>query len=162
MWGRNGAGPSHGRSRSRAGTGTTRVDPPGAEAGDPDIDVAEATDAAVAHEGAGETEDAGGALLGAELEDAFVAVDFFAQGPIFGEVEAHGFFEVDVFAGADGGQGGEDMPVIGRGDEDGVEVFAGEQLAEVVVRWRSPVLVVPVDAVAAPGGGGLGRRRRRR
>ena len=120
----------------------------GGGGGSPDVDVPELADAAVADEGAGEAEDAGGALLGAELEDAFVAVDVFAQGPVFGEVEAHGLFEVNVLAGADGGQGGEHVPVIGGGDEDGVEVLAGDQFAEVVVGGAVLVLVVLVDAVA--------------
>ena len=116
----------------------TRVEPPGAEA----------ADAVVADESARQAEDARGALLRAELEDTFVTADCFAQGPVFGEVEAHGFFEVDVFAGADGGQGREDVPVIGGGDEDGVEVLAGDQFAEVMVGGAIPILVVLIDPVA--------------
>jgi hypothetical protein len=110
--------------------------------------VLELADAAVADQRAGEAEDARGALLRAELEDAFVALHFFAQSPVFGEVEAHRLFEIDVLAGADGGDGRENMPVIGRSDEDGVNVLPGEQFAEVGIGGAGVVLVVLVDAVA--------------
>ena len=116
--------------------------------GSPDVDVLELADAAVADKGAGEPKDARGALLGAELKNAFLAMDFLSQGPVFGEVEAHGLFEIDILAGADGGQGGEHVPVIGRGDENGVNVLTSEQLAEVGVGGAVFVLVVLIDAVA--------------
>ncbi len=40
----------------------------------------------------------------------------------------HGLFEVDVFAGVHGVDGGLLVPVVGCGDDDGVDVFAGEDL----------------------------------
>ena len=40
----------------------------------------------------------------------------------------HGLFEVDVFAGVHGVDGGLLVPVVGCGDNDGVDVFAGEDL----------------------------------
>ena len=69
--------------------------------------------------------------LAADLEDA---VGGFRGGDDFGAVGVdvdHGLFEVDVFAGAHGVDGGLFVPVVGGGDDDGVDVFAGEDLAVV-------------------------------
>ena len=43
----------------------------------------------------------------------------------------HRLFEVDVFAGLHGIDGSRLVPVVGRRDEDGVDVFAGKDLAVV-------------------------------
>ena len=40
----------------------------------------------------------------------------------------HRLFEIDVLAGLHGVDGGLLVPVVGGGDEDGVDVFAGEDL----------------------------------
>ncbi len=40
----------------------------------------------------------------------------------------HGLFEIDVFACAHRVYGGLLVPVVGRGDDDGVDVFAGQDL----------------------------------
>jgi len=40
----------------------------------------------------------------------------------------HGLFEVEVFARVHGVDGGLLVPVVGCGDDDGVDVFAGEDL----------------------------------
>ena len=58
----------------------------------------------------------------------FAAVDDL--GAVWVDVD-HGFFEIDVFAGVHGINGGLFVPVIGRGDDDGVDIFAGEDLAVV-------------------------------
>ena len=108
----------------------------------------ELADATVANQFAGEAEGARGALLGAELKDALVVVDFLPQCPILGQVQAHRFFQVNILAGAHGGQRGQDVPMVGCGDQHGIDVFAGEQLAEVAIRSAVLVLIMLVDAVA--------------
>ena len=108
----------------------------------------EFADAAVADQCAGDPERARGALLGAELKDALVAMDFFPQRPVFGQVRAHRLFQVNVLPGADGCQRGQDVPMIGRGDEAGIDVLAGDQLAEVAISSAVLVLVMLVDSIA--------------
>jgi len=68
----------------------------------------------------------------------------------------HGFFEVDVLASFDGVDGGLFVPVVGGGDEDGVDVLAGEDLAVVAggEEVGAPQLFgVGEAAVVAVGGG---------
>src|SRR5205085_429455 len=96
-----------------------------------DGDRLEFADAAGADHLAGETELAAGALLGADLEDAGVAVDGVDQVTRFADREGEGFLAVDVLAGGAGGGGDEGVPVVGGGDEDGVDVGAGEEIAKV-------------------------------
>ena len=54
-----------------------------------------------------------------------------------------GLLAVDVLAGAHGGDGDGHVPVVGRADDDGVDVFAVEDVAV-------------VEAVGGVGGGELG------
>ena len=109
----------------------------------------ELADFAIADHLTGEPEDARGALLGAELKDAFVAMDFFAQCPVFGQIQPHWFLHVNVLAGADGRQRGQDVPVIGCRDEESVDVFPGDNLAEVAISGAIVVLIALVDRRAS-------------
>ena len=75
--------------------------------------------------------DDGADALAADLKDA---VGGAGGGDDLGTVGVevdHGLFEVDVFAGVHGVDGGLLVPVVGSGDEDGVDVLAGEDLAVV-------------------------------
>ena len=81
------------------------------------------------------------ALLHAALEDVFAGADGFGEEGAFFECVGDGLFEVDVLAGGDGVGGHVDVPVVGGGDEDGVELlvedfFVVEVSGGVRSRWR--------------------------
>ena len=85
-------------------------------------DLGDAAEAAALDEIDGVAEVGPTALLHAALEDVFAGADGFGEDGAFFERVGDGLFEVDVFAGGDGVGGHADVPVVGRGDEDGVEV----------------------------------------
>ena len=70
-----------------------------------------------------------GALLGADLEDAFGFFQHFADLLAFVDGEREWFFAVDIFAGAECFDGDFGVPVIGCDDGDDVDIFAIEQFA---------------------------------
>ena len=88
---------------------------------------------AAADEGDGILEALAGARLGAALHEAVVLAGGLDHLPAFPDVVRDGLLDVDVLAGLSGGDGDPGMRVIRRGDRDGVDVFAFEQLAEVGV-----------------------------
>ena len=49
-----------------------------------------------------------------------------------------GLLDVDVLAGLEAEDGHGGVPVVGRGDGDDVDVFGGEDLAEVLLRTWEP------------------------
>ncbi len=63
------------------------------------------------------------ALLHAALEDLLAGADGSGEGGAFLESVRDWLFEIDVFAGCDGVDSHADVPVVGRGDEDGVELL---------------------------------------
>ncbi len=71
------------------------------------------------------------ALLAAHLHELLVLVACGDEELAFVRVVAAGLFHVDVFAGFETEDGHGGVPVIRRGDGDGVDVFGGECLAEV-------------------------------
>jgi hypothetical protein len=81
----------------------------------------------------------------AVLEDAAVAGDGVAHGPAFGDGDGEGLLAEDVLAGLGGGNGDEGVPVLGRGDDDGIDAGHAEQLPEVAEHGRA-------SAEAAAGG----------
>ena len=72
-----------------------------------------------------------GAILGADLHDAVVFRGGGDHLAAFPDGVAHRLFNVDVFAGLTGPDGEEGVPVVGRDDEDGVDVGAGEERARI-------------------------------
>jgi len=64
--------------------------------------------------------------LAADLEHAGVAAGGVDDLAAFAEGESERLLAVNVLAGAAGEDGGGGMPVIGRGDDDRVNVFAIE------------------------------------
>lgn len=76
---------------------------------------------------------AAGAALGAVLDDAVVFAGGFNALAAFKDVVAAGFFDVDVFAGLASPDGDEGVPVVGRGDGDGVDAFVFQELTDVGV-----------------------------
>ena len=86
------------------------------------------------------------ALLRAHLDELAVFLLRLDEQCAFGGVVAAGLFNVDVLAGLEAEDRHGCVPVVGRGDGDGVDVFLLQDLAEVLIgfgggahhsfRWR--------------------------
>jgi hypothetical protein len=74
------------------------------------------------------------AVLGAGLEHPPISADRLDHLASFPDGYRNGFFAVDVFAGLCRVDRLQRVPVVGRGDHDGVDVGSKEQLAVIVVR----------------------------
>ena len=98
-----------------------------------DVDGVDAAEDAVADEFAGDPEFFGGALLRAGLENAFGLAGLLHELDSFVNVMGERLLAVDVFASAHGGDGDIGVPVIGCGDDDGVDIFASDHLAKIIV-----------------------------
>ncbi len=72
-----------------------------------------------------------GALLGSHLHLLAVLAHGLEEQRTFSRVVATGLFYIDVLASLQSVDGHWGVPVIGRGDGDGVDVFLFENLAEV-------------------------------
>jgi hypothetical protein len=72
-------------------------------------------------------------LLAPRLHDTVVPLGGGDHCPTFGDRQAERLFDVDVFARLASVDGGQGMPVIGRRDDNGVDVLAIEQPAIVAV-----------------------------
>ena len=86
-------------------------------------DLRDAAEAAALNEIDGIAKVAPTALLHAALQDLFAGADRAGEGGAFLQGVGDGLFEVDVFAGGESVCGHADVPVVGRGDEDGVELL---------------------------------------
>ena len=84
------------------------------------------------------------AALRAGLEDAAGAAERLGQLEALGDVLGAGLLAIDVLAGIGGEAGGGGVPVGAGGDEDGVNVAAGQQLAQIAVRGAVLVAVFGV------------------
>jgi hypothetical protein len=84
--------------------------------------------------------------VGAELEHRAAPLHRRLQRPALGQAEADRLLQVDVLAGPGRRQRHQHVPVIRRGDEDGVDVVAGNEVAPIGVRGATAVGVVPVGA----------------
>src|SRR5262245_24937999 len=101
------------------------------DAGDADLDGGDLAELAVADQLAGLAELLGGALLAAGLDDAVVLAGCLDHRPPLGDGQAERLLAVDVLAGLAGVDGDQGVPVVGHGDDDGIDVLAVEQLAVV-------------------------------
>ena len=72
------------------------------------------------------------------------------DGAALGDGEGQRFLDVDILAVAHRVDGDQRVPVVGRADEDGVDIGAAVEFAEVAVGFAIGVLVGGVDA---DGGG---------
>jgi hypothetical protein len=97
------------------------------------VDAFKLADALVADQFTGEAEIIVGALLAAGLEDALVPPHGVHHGSRFADGVGEGFFAVNILARSCRFDGNDGVPVLGHGDEDGVDVFALKQLAEVQI-----------------------------
>jgi len=104
---------------------------------EPDLDLANLADAAIADEVASQSEVGIAALLGAGLEDAVGLALDFDQTLAFVNSEGQRLFTVDVFAGLHGGHGDERVPVVDGSADDSVYIIAFKELAEVGVAFSA-------------------------
>ena len=111
-------------------------------------DLRDAAEAAALNEIDGVAEVAPTALLHAALEDLFAGADGAGEDGAFFERVGDRLFEVDVFAGGEGVGGHADVPVVGRRDEDGVELVV-EDFAIVDVRGGGVAGGATFDGFAA-------------
>lgn len=74
-----------------------------------------------------------GALLGSHLDELAVLALGGDEQRTLGGIVAAGLFDVDVLAGLQPVDGHGRVPVVGRGDGDGVDIFLVEDATEVFV-----------------------------
>ena len=76
------------------------------------------------------------AALGADLDDALVFAGRGEHGLAFDDIHADRFLHIDIGAGLDRGNHRQGVPMVGRGDQDDVEVPFLEHLAIIRVSAR--------------------------
>ncbi len=94
--------------------------------------------------------------LAADLQDAVRALHRLHDRRAIGHHKAHGLFKVDVLAGHQRVDGHRLVPVVGRGDEDGVDRRTRQQLAVVLVNRRLAARARPRPV--QPAGIGIAQR----
>ena len=90
-------------------------------------------------------------LLGADLADSLVTPGRGDHGPALADVVGDGLLAVDVLLGHAGEDERDGVPVIGRADDDGVNVFPIEDRAKVDARLRL-LAGLPLDPLGRPVG----------
>jgi hypothetical protein len=83
-----------------------------------------------------------GTDLDACLNDLVVFASCFDELPSFPNVVRNGLFDIHVFAGLNGPNRGQRMPMVWRGDADGIDVFALEQFPDIAVTLETVALVL--------------------
>src|SRR6266480_5432918 len=78
----------------------------------------------------------GGPLLGAHLNDSVMATRRFDHRPSVLNIMGEWFFHINVLPRLAGEHRGNGVPVVGRGDEHGVDVLSFEQPAKIFVCYR--------------------------
>ena len=106
-------------------------------------------DASVANEFAGAIELLPRALLRADLQDLLGGRDLIAHVTAFGDRQGRGLLQVDVFLRAHCVDGEDGVLMVGRADDDGVDVFVGEEFAIVVVAGDAVVGLAGLFGVVA-------------
>ena len=90
-------------------------------------------DHAVAHQFAGGAKFAHGTLHAADLENSIVGAHGLHHRPAFQHGMRHGFLAVNILAGPGRRNGHERVPMIRRGDDDGINILPRQQIAEILV-----------------------------
>ena len=112
--------------------------PAAGSVGGHDVDGLDLADVPVADQFAGETAmRAERTLLRAVLEDRSILVDRGAQSLVLLDAQAQRLLAIHVLARAHCRQRDRHVPVIGRGDHDGVDVVACQDFAKIVVRFAA-------------------------
>ena len=91
-------------------------------------------DVAIAHQFGGLAEFRPGALHAARLEHPVVLASRIDHRPTFLDSEREGFFAVDVLAGFGGFDGLHGVPMVGRGNDDRIDVLKGQQFPKIGVQ----------------------------
>lgn len=90
--------------------------------------------------------------LRSKLEHALVAPNRLAKSGVFSDTETQRLLEEDVLSGPGGFDRLQDMPLIGTGDRNGVDVLPGEQIAVIAINHTVAATVVIVyDATSFVG-----------
>ncbi len=87
------------------------------------------------------------AVLRGRLKNAAGLLDHVAEHAALGHGQRQRLLADHVLAGLGGHDGGDDVPVVGRGDAHHVEVFAVDQIAEVAVGRAALVVLAELPAV---------------
>ncbi len=85
------------------------------------------------------------AALGAGLEDAAEMAHRVGQVLAIGDGQPAGFLAVHILARLGREHRGRRVPAVAGGDQDGVDIGPGQQLAEIAIENAIVVLVVAVD-----------------
>ena len=85
-----------------------------------------------------------GALLASDLEDSAVPANRVTQDAPFLDGQAQRFLQKDIFACFSRRDGGQDVPMVGRGDADRVDVRPGDQV---------PVIAEGLASIVGAAGG---------
>ena len=116
------------------GTGTSVVEPPGRTVGGDHLDGMDLADPPAANQFAAEPEIGRTALLHAVLKNAARLPKNLQAGKILLDRQPERFFSVgSIFLRPSRQDGDWHVPVVGRGDGHGVDVVAGENVAEIGV-----------------------------
>src|SRR5262249_5062131 len=83
-----------------------------------------------------------GSLLRAVLNDPLVPLRSLDAAPALGDEVTHRLLDVDVLARLAGPDSDERVPVVRRGDRDGVEVLVLERLADVFDALRGDAILL--------------------
>ena len=121
-------------------------------AGDPGADERHLAEFAGADELGGALEVRSAAPLRADLHDAIVLAGGLDHAAALDEIVRDGLLDVDMLAGLTGPDGGQGVPVVRRGDADGVDVAVLEDAAEVFDDLRRPLLSRVDDLQGVVGG----------
>ena len=82
--------------------------------------------------------------LGADLHDALVLARGGEDGFALEDIHADGLLQIDIRAGFNGGDGLQRVPMVGRADEDDIELVFLEHLAVVAVGARRLLRFLPL------------------
>ncbi len=122
-----------------------------AAVGQANVDVVNPADAAVADQFAGLLELVARALHAAGLKDHTVAGDGVDHRPALGQIVGERLLAVDVLSGIGRRYALRGMPVVGRGDDNRVDIVAGEEFAEVMIGCAILVAIEAVHHLPALG-----------
>ena len=132
---------------------------------DDDFDMVDFPETPIADKFAGVAESATGALLRPCLPNAFVFPCSSNKLAPFLNSEGEGFFDVNILAVAHSIQGGKSMPVVRRGNDDGIHARMARKFAKIVklqagvARTKNRVDVVRDAGAAAPVNIAHGKRK---
>jgi hypothetical protein len=90
-------------------------------------------------------------LLGPKLKHCAMLVTCLAQGLVFGQAQAHRFFQVYIFACSGRSQCVQHMPVVGARYQNRVDIVTGQKLAEVVIFNASLAAIAALDLFSGGG-----------